>query len=223
MTLVYSDERRLWYRDVGDDVSILAERATYRPMIMGPGDVVLDIGAHIGVFAAQALDAGVSRLICVEPEFDNQVILRKNVALRRPDDTVILQGAASADHADTITLWRHYRTGWAHTTVEPKAKVRSRTAYPVAAFNFEEMVNEYRPTVIKMDIEGGEYDLMDSLPVLPPWVVEVALEFHYGRKDWRRTRAPAIVARMKEQGFAEIRPTLITDVNWHSVPIWRRR
>jgi FkbM family methyltransferase len=44
---------------------------------------------------------------------------------------------------------------------------RGRRAIVVRTRTLQELTAEYRPTLIKMDIEGGEYDLVVALGASP--------------------------------------------------------
>lgn len=53
-----------------------------------PGDIVLDIGAHVGFFSQRCLDRG-ARVVAIEPDVRNFACLRDRVL-----DAVLIQGAA---------------------------------------------------------------------------------------------------------------------------------
>ena len=46
--------------------------------VIKPGDVVVDIGANVGIFTSLALDMGVSRVIGYEPHRGNFELAKKN-------------------------------------------------------------------------------------------------------------------------------------------------
>ena len=45
-----------------------------------PGDIVLDCGAHVGIFANQALSRGAARVIAIDPDPTQVECLRRNFA-----------------------------------------------------------------------------------------------------------------------------------------------
>jgi hypothetical protein len=87
----------LAYRAGSTDANVLCELLSPRGVYSGPppgdprwpadlcfsprGHVILDIGAHIGVFARLALDSGAKRVIAVEPEPTNAALCRANLGL----------------------------------------------------------------------------------------------------------------------------------------------
>ena len=120
------------------------------------GDRILDCGAYVGTFACAAMEQGASFVRCFEPEPKNFSCLTRNLA--RYGDRVELWNAAlvSAPVA-RVTLHLSGFTG-AHSIMGGKGKTLS-----VMALNFRMAVLGEQPQVLKVDIEGAEYDLCDSL------------------------------------------------------------
>lgn len=133
------------------------------------GDVVLDLGAHIGSFAGRALNAGAVHVTAVEPEPSNVELLRLNVV----DPRLRSVHAAIAPKTGTTTLY----TGRTHGhTIVPR---KGRPQVTVPTYTLEDLINglDLEPTFIKIDIEGGEYGI--GLPWnIPRTTDRVFMEFH---------------------------------------------
>lgn len=63
-----------------------------------PGDVVLDLGAHVGLFALHALGRGAARVVCVEASPVSAACLLANLQTRGLDERVDLYCRAIYDH-----------------------------------------------------------------------------------------------------------------------------
>lgn len=87
-----------------------------------------------------------------------------------------------------------------HATV-PKGKRTSSVVVP--AYNFIRLLADYRPSVLKVDIQGEEY----SLPFadLPICVRAVVIELHLNRGVWFTDSAPKLAATLSTQ-FKNVRP-----------------
>ncbi|MEO7650768.1 MAG: FkbM family methyltransferase, partial [Bryobacteraceae bacterium] len=70
-----------------------------------PGDVVLDCGAHVGVFTDLALRRGASRVVAIEPDPMNLECLRRNFAPEIAAGRVILAPLGVWSDERTITLY----------------------------------------------------------------------------------------------------------------------
>ncbi|HEX2043050.1 MAG TPA: class I SAM-dependent methyltransferase [Acidimicrobiales bacterium] len=119
--------------------------------IVRPGDVVVDLGAHIGTFAlpAAAHEAGV---VAVEASSDNAALLRASAARNRFRNLNVVHAVAS-DRPGTVEF--SARGPWGHlaTPAEPLP------AGPVLAVTVDELLTEMglpSPAFVKMDIEGSE-------------------------------------------------------------------
>ena len=71
------------------------------------GDVVLDVGAHLGVFARYAFLKGASRIVAYEPEPHNVACLKQTFAREITDGTLVLEAAAVSGSPGTISLLQH--------------------------------------------------------------------------------------------------------------------
>lgn len=174
-------------------------RVFRRPGAPELGDVVLDLGAHIGSFTGRALSAGATAVLAVEPDEDNCLMFRTNVS----DPRARIIHAAVAPTPGTVDLFLGKTHG--HST-QPHVG-GGRPTVSVRAVTLEELCADLRPTFVKIDIEGAEYDL--DLPAsIPATTDRVFLEFHltFGQ----RPKAVALRQRMADAGWSPLWET-----NWN--------
>ncbi len=181
-TGTYLHQAGVWCRS-GDaaDAYVIAERTTYDPLRIQGSDVVLDLGAHIGVVARQLLERGAARLIAVEPYGPNVEMLRLNLSRWAQDRCTIVPAAVvGEDHSSEFAELRVPKDNLAMCSLvdhgAPYAVMVSRCT--VEAIRFDHLLATHRPTVLKVDIEAGEYALLPSLSRLPCHVRTAAVEWH---------------------------------------------
>lgn len=125
--------------------------------------VWLDVGGNIGTFTCKACNSGCSKVITFEPEEDNFNLLTTNVIKNNFQDKVVLiqSGVVAQDNIEEVELfickgdYNKYR----HTIF----KKRGRQSVKIPVQNFKKVINEWKPNGIKMDIEGAEIDILDSM------------------------------------------------------------
>lgn len=210
MTLALDRRSRLWHRPAAHDRVIIDEvRAVYRDLPIRHGDVFLDLGAHIGATSRLALSKGAARVIAVEADPDTVPVLRRNLE-RWPAE--IIWAAVGPEDGRTEM---HCRPDRPHlSTLVADDEGRRTVDVPMVAFRG---LLERRPTVVKCDIEFGEYALAE-LHALPRVVRVLALEVHI-RYDLvfahrrlsldelilQRQRAAQLIAAVEAQGFRAVR------------------
>lgn len=126
------------------------------------GDVVIDIGGHIGYFTLifAKLVGSEGRVFAFEPEPTNFEILCKNVEVNGYQNVVLEQKAAS-DKNGTCELFVGQRSSGANRIYQPK-KTKTQRFRSVMAdtirlddyFSNSDLKNKIK--FIKMDIEGAE-------------------------------------------------------------------
>jgi FkbM family methyltransferase len=197
----------LYYRPQ-DKVIVDEVRGVYAQMPVEPGDVMLDLGAHIGATSLLALAKGASHTVAVEADPGNIPMLQRN--LRR--NATILWAAVGAKAGRTMFHVRADRPYLGSILPDDGREPLSVPMVPLSG-----LLEQYRPTIVKCDIEFGEYDLPE-LRALPPQVRVLAMEVHIryagifaNRRQTtkqltdRRSMAADLIASVEAQGFREIR------------------
>jgi FkbM family methyltransferase len=136
-----------------------------------PGDVVFDVGANIGFFATlfSRWVGAEGRVVAVEPEPENLVLLRHNLESNRCDNVTVCDCAVGAE------------SGMAQFSMDAATGAtghlgQSATAGEIAVGTGQVRVIETRvetidrlveiqsasPRVVKMDIEGGELAALEG-------------------------------------------------------------
>ncbi len=115
------------------------------PLTIRRGDIVLDLGAHIGFFTVHAARLA-EKVVAVEPLPRNFLTLRMNVMLNHLDN-VFLVNKAIAD-----------RTGHSYLTKGFLSSHLSSRGVPCRTTTVDELLEELGlvPDVVKIDIEGAE-------------------------------------------------------------------
>lgn len=198
----------LWYRPV-DKVIVDEVKGVYGPMPVEPGDIVLDLGAHIGATSLMALAKGAAHVVAVEADPSNVPLLRRNLH-RRP--ATIMWAAVGPTPGRTTFYVRKDRPYLGSVLQDPGREPLSVPMVPLSG-----LLSTYRPTIVKCDIEFGEYDLPE-LRSLPAGVRVLAMEVHIRyagifatRKQTakqltdRRAMAADLIAAIEGQGFREVR------------------
>jgi len=120
---------------------------------ISPGSVVFDIGAHVGFYTllASTLAGGDGTVIAFEPVPDNLIYLRRHLCLNHIENVKIIE-AAVTDEEGKVAF---QKSGSSST-----GSVSSSGAYLVSSVSIDGLFSRAQipnPSIIKMDIEGGEY------------------------------------------------------------------
>jgi FkbM family methyltransferase len=138
------------------------------------GDTIMDVGAYIGTFTAAALEQGAKWAVCYEAAPKNAALLRENME-RYGARVSICEYAVVAGHELEVQLTMSGFSGANSVIPSPNRK----KAVTVPAVNFRGELARIKPTVLKMDIEGGEYPILDILkPGDLRQVNSIFIEFH---------------------------------------------
>jgi FkbM family methyltransferase len=199
---------------------VLVER-TYGMTPVEPTDVVLDIGGNIGAAAEFFLDRGAKYVVSYEPDPDNCRVFRKNMHQSLERGHVKLIDVAITMNSGYATLYTNQGPNKACHSLVPK---RGYGTINVAAIGLESAINMHRPTIIKCDIEGGEYTLPWEVLAAREYVRVVVMELHTQKPEWREYNAPATMALMNVLGYHQL-----TNVSnefksgWPKRVIWERK
>jgi FkbM family methyltransferase len=132
------------------------------------GQTVLDLGANIGAFSLYVRDLGAKRVVAVEPHPDNFLQLLAN---RKP--RIELHELAVAETSGTVGVYGTGGTGFTQDAISD---------FSARSLSLEDMWDEFRldqVAVVKMDIEGAEYEVLRSAPAsVLERIGYMTIEFH---------------------------------------------
>lgn len=178
-----------------------------------PTDVVWDVGAHIGrysCFLGQTLDPG--NLVAIEAHPANVESLKRNLSLNGIEARIVPKALTDREGKATFTLRNdeagefirgaEYSQGWSGD-YERTVEIETCTG--------ETLVSEYgcpRPTVIRIDIAGGEPQAIEGMTGL---LTDDRCRLVYVTLYPNRYDEPDIVgSRLREFGFE----TTLIDDRW---------
>jgi len=174
-------------------------------MLLRPGDVFVDGGAHIGIFtliAAAAVGAS-GRVIACEPVPQNLELLKRNLALN-DFDWVETHEVALGEKPGQAELFSFGR-GSALSSFAPSTR-QGTEKLPVRVTSLDDVVDPYRSRVrvVKLDIEGAELRAMHGAPKLlkaqPDFVLELEPE-HLARQGAEPADLQAVFAAAGYRGY----------------------
>lgn len=201
----------LWCRRDTLDEYVVKEQSSYKQLFnLIHNKTVLDIGANIGAFAYNAIESGAKKVISFEPDPDNVRVYKKQGL-----SSILIEKAVSNRNGTSRLYINSHKNKGLHS-LQP---INGRASIPIELISFADILEEYKPSIIKIDIEGGEYDL--DLYDIPSFVKAIAIEIHLSHGDNRQQAIPLIKA-LKEQFPIILHDTHITDKNWTTLFIGRR-
>lgn len=176
-------------------------------------DVVADIGAYVGTYSVIAARRPVRLVRAFEPTPRTFSVLERNLQ----SNILATRAAVIGDDRRIVDLYVSSGIGVTNSLVLDRRKPETIS---VAAFNYLDAVRD--ATVVKVDIEGGEYDL----PIVAdaearPELRGVILDFHpVPGVDWL-SLADQIMSGLEAAGFAAIiRPSFKS--GWNVGGAWIR-
>ena len=139
---------------------------------------LLCCGSNIGAVALLFLLLGASHVICVEPEASNFELLQKNLR-EYTTKTTLLKRLIVGDKCNEVTGKVYVPDNKRNMGSCSIFKTRHKTILQeVQCIKISELLNQFQPTVVKLDVEGAEWDILDGIE-LPACVLKVTVECHF--------------------------------------------
>jgi FkbM family methyltransferase len=149
-----------------------------------PGDIVFDVGAHVGAWTMPyAKYVGpTGRVFAMEPELTGHNAVIRNAALNSLDNVSVLHVAIS-DFNGTASFYtrpdKDTHSLFEATTAPSPLGVQHE--YQIDVRTLDELVAEgavLRPDFVKIDVEGAELKVLEGMRQILPLVRAVLIECH---------------------------------------------
>jgi len=172
-----------------------------------PLGTVVDLGGNIGLFAMQAAPLA-DRVISVEPMNENLAMARRTLAAAGVADRVTLRKAAvAAESGKTLRIYFSQQNDGGHSAFqEQAARWGNRGTFEEATtINLVDLFEQEkidRCGLLKCDVEGSEYELIDATPVeLLARIDRIDMEVHPNVVDYDQRRFTALCDKLRAAGF----------------------
>lgn len=166
-------------------------------LVLSDEDVVLDLGGNIGAFTCDIFDK-VKQVITYEPEDVNFEFLSTNCSENKCSN-VILHKKAVVGNDDKV---RDFYLGKAPYYYSFLVK-HNRKRVPVECVNINDVVRKYKPTKMKVDIEGSEWEVLTNCTDFGR-VNQIIFEYNFDMNMDLKTdfeRFKILTEHLREHGF----------------------
>jgi FkbM family methyltransferase len=180
---------------------IFLQRDYTRYFDVEPGDVVVDVGANVGIFAAYALNRGCRRVVCVEPLPANIEAIEQNAARNGFENLVIEKGALDGRRG-TAKLYVTDEDSGGNLLFDHNVDGQLQTYVEVPTLTLDDLFERHDldgVDFLKLDCEGSEGLVFADPPRdRMSRVRRIAMEFHDSVSPLNHEE---IVARLEGLGF----------------------
>lgn len=151
-------------------------------------DIVADIGGYVGEYSLYAHKQGVKKIYTYEPTPTTFNILLKN----KKDNMQVFQKAVTGKTMKSVNLFTSSGIGVTNSITKSHRKAG---VVEVSAIRYEDALKD--ANVVKIDVEGAEYEYN----IIQPQLRAIIIEFHpITKTDWI-SNALRIMNNIKKAGF----------------------
>ena len=156
------------------NVWLVEEYSNFR---INGNDIIIDIGAHIGLFTLYASQYCTNGIIfCFEPVEENYSVLLDNITQNNLKNVKPFKSAVSKSES-TITIYRN-KDEAGHSMFSFTSHALKVNSISLKKIIDENSVNQCN--LIKMDCEGAEYEIIESLPLeYFKKISKLIIEYHF--------------------------------------------
>ena len=129
------------------------------------GKVCLDLGGNIGGFTKIAVDRGAKKVIVVECDPRNAGKIRES--FKDVSNVELIYSAVSGSEDRTIKIYKSSSQN-NHCSTSIVKKMNFGEYDEVPNVHVKELLQKYKPDIIKIDIESAEYQILDYIDEYHP-------------------------------------------------------
>lgn len=179
-------------------INAVAIQDEYHIKELGRLGTVIDLGGNIASFAITAA-AYADRVIMVEPIKENLELANRAIAQSGLEDKIIVVPSAIGEQEGTVRIYLSHNNTGGHSSVYPSERFEDCPVVTLPSLFGAHSIE--RCDLLKIDIEGGEYDVIYSLPD-PLWnkIRRIHLEWH--DLDTAKKNHQELIAFLESKGYS---------------------
>lgn len=133
----------------------------------------LDLGSNLGTFSKIAIDHGAKEVFAVE--CDHRNFNKANNSFKEVENVTVIHAAVSGSTEKKLKIFKSNANS-NHSSTSILKRGHTFNEYDeVDNVNFTELVNRIKPDIIKIDIEGAEYQILDAVIEYSPVVLFIEI------------------------------------------------
>ncbi|MGH9031121.1 MAG: FkbM family methyltransferase [Acidimicrobiia bacterium] len=191
--------QNLWDAEIVRE--IFFEQPYTRNLRLPPDPIVVDVGGYIGDFALYATKyLGARRVVAYEPTDENFAMLEHNVALNGYGDRITAVREAVGDSDEIVLNVEKLDGDEVHVSPYWYPEAEQRVIPSVSLAELFDTHHLDSVDLLKVDCEGGEYDIFASTPdTVLDRVENIAFEYH--EIDGYEPKLEHVLNRLSSAGY----------------------
>jgi FkbM family methyltransferase len=169
-----------WSQTVIFDEVFLEKNYDLESLDIAP-DLILDCGAHIGLFSLMATAVyPKARIFAFEPNPNNVQFIRQQIA-KNSLEIILIDSPVATEVSD-----RYFWQGNSHNSHLLEGENMEGIGYKVRTVDLPAMLRELNPgkLLLKLDVEGEEESILPAIAPIFPRECVVYFETHAGQAGW---------------------------------------
>ena len=189
--------------DIARDIVIDGGWA-YDPTLLDASSVVYSLGVGDSIeFDIRLIERTGASVYAFDPTPNVEVTLAANT----PPPEFHFHAAAAASSDGELTLYPRVRSNGSLSTTmftmvpEPRNANLGRDVPALTVSSMAEKNGHARIDLLKMDIEGAEYEVLDDLVANGPLPRQLLVEFHHRHKGIGRKKTERSLEQLRQKGY----------------------
>lgn len=180
-------------------------------MLLQPGDIFVDGGAHIGLFslAASVKIGRLGHIFAFEPAPETRKVLENHRSLNQCENLAV-NPYALADTVGTRTFSAFTGEMWGYSSFAPPKTNETASSVTVQVTTLDAVITESiapRIRLIKLDLEGAEYAaLVGAKRLLTDYTPDLLLEIQAEHLERQGATIAQITELLQSYGYETYRP-----------------
>jgi len=165
------------------------------------GSTIISAGVGEDIsFDVELINQRQCKIIGIDPTLKSHLFIEKQTNL---NNFMLLKKALTSLDDDIVKLYKQKNPNYvSESTLSTHHSVLNFDSYYAVTINLKKMFEGYENiSVVKMDIEGSEYDVLQSLEHIPDSVKQICVEFHHFCTDKTLEDTKAMVKILANLGF----------------------